>query len=46
MTKSILLSRAVAPATAVLGACLLAFAGPASAFTPAIKAAPAAKTRR
>jgi|SRR5580704_11193094 flagellar protein FliO/FliZ len=34
MSKSILLSRAVAPATAALGACLLAFAGPASAFSP------------
>jgi|HubBroStandDraft_2_1064218.scaffolds.fasta_scaffold00096_17 flagellar protein FliO/FliZ len=39
MSKSILLSRAVAQATAALGACLLAFAGPASAFTPALKAA-------
>lgn len=38
MTKSILLSRAVAPATAAFCACLLAFAGPASAFTPATKA--------
>jgi flagellar protein FliO/FliZ len=37
--KSILLSRAVAPATAALGACLLAFAGEASAFTPALKPA-------
>ena len=45
MIKSILLSRAVAPATAVLGACLLAFAGPASAFTPTLQGA-AAKTRR
>jgi flagellar protein FliO/FliZ len=35
MSKSILLSRAVAPATAALGACLLAFASPASAFTAA-----------
>ncbi len=38
MIKSILLSRAVAPATAALGACVLAFASPASAFTPPIKA--------
>jgi flagellar protein FliO/FliZ len=38
MTKPILLSRALAPVFAVLCACLLAFAGPASAFTPAIKA--------
>jgi flagellar protein FliO/FliZ len=38
MTKSILLSRAVAPATAAFCACLLAFAGPASAFTPTTKA--------
>jgi flagellar protein FliO/FliZ len=38
MSKSILLSRAVAPAIAVLGACLLAFACPASAFTPTSKA--------
>jgi flagellar protein FliO/FliZ len=38
MSKSILLSRAVAPAIAVLGACLLAFACPASAFTPSSKA--------
>jgi flagellar protein FliO/FliZ len=38
MTKSILLSRAVAPATAAFGACVLAFASPASAFTPATKA--------
>jgi len=37
MSKSILLSRAVAPATAALCACLLAFAGPASAFTPSSK---------
>jgi flagellar protein FliO/FliZ len=37
MSKSILLSRAVAPAIAVLGACLLAFACPASAFTPTSK---------
>ncbi len=35
MTKPIPLSRAVATATAALGACLLAFASPASAFTPA-----------
>ncbi len=34
MTKSILLSRAVATATAAFGACVLAFASPASAFTP------------
>jgi len=38
MTKLIPLSRAVAQATAVLGACLLAFACPASAYTPATKA--------
>jgi flagellar protein FliO/FliZ len=38
MTKSIPLSRAVAPATAAFCACLLAFAGPASAFTPSTKA--------
>jgi flagellar protein FliO/FliZ len=38
MIKSILLSRAVAPAAAALGACVLAFASPASAFTPPIKA--------
>jgi flagellar protein FliO/FliZ len=38
MTKPILLSRALAPVFAVLCACLLAFAGPASAFSPAIKA--------
>jgi flagellar protein FliO/FliZ len=37
MSKSILLSRAVAPATAALSACLLAFACPASAFTPTAK---------
>ncbi len=39
MSKSILLTRAVAPVTAVLGACLLAFAWPASAsaFTPSLK---------
>jgi flagellar protein FliO/FliZ len=37
MTKSIPLSRAVAPAIAALGACLLAFASPASAFTPSTK---------
>jgi flagellar protein FliO/FliZ len=38
MTKPILLFRALAPVFAVLCACLLAFAGPASAFSPAIKA--------
>jgi flagellar protein FliO/FliZ len=38
MTKSIPLSRAVAPAIAALGACLLAFASPASAFKPSLKA--------
>ncbi|HWJ50902.1 MAG TPA: flagellar biosynthetic protein FliO [Solirubrobacteraceae bacterium] len=38
MTKLIPLSRAVAQASAVLGACLLAFACPASAYTPATKA--------
>ena len=38
MSKSILLSRAVAPATAALGACLLAFVSPASAFTASSKA--------
>ena len=37
MIKSILLSRAVAPAAAALGACVLAFASPASAFTPPTK---------
>ncbi len=37
MTKSILLSRAVATATAAFGACVLAFASPASAFTPSSK---------
>ncbi len=37
MSKSILLPRAVAQVTAVLGACLLAFACPASAFTPSSK---------
>ena len=37
MIKSILLSRAVATATAALGACVLAFASPALAFTPASK---------
>jgi flagellar protein FliO/FliZ len=37
MTKTILLSRAVAPVAAMLGACLLAFACPASAFTPSSK---------
>ncbi|MGA2455632.1 MAG: flagellar biosynthetic protein FliO [Solirubrobacteraceae bacterium] len=34
MIKCILLSRAVATATAAFGACVLAFASPASAFTP------------
>jgi flagellar protein FliO/FliZ len=38
MSKSIPLSRAVATATTVLGACLLAFASAASAFTPPSKA--------
>jgi len=38
MTKPILLSRALAPVFAVLCACLLAFAGPASAFSPALEA--------
>lgn len=38
MTKLTLLSRAVAPVTAALGACLLAFACPAAAFTPSSKA--------
>jgi flagellar protein FliO/FliZ len=37
MINSILLSRAVATATAVLGACLLAFAGPAAGYTPPLK---------
>jgi flagellar protein FliO/FliZ len=37
MSKSILLSRAVVPAAAALCACLLAFACPASAFTPSSK---------
>jgi flagellar protein FliO/FliZ len=37
MTKPILLSRALAPVSAVLCVCLLAFAGDASAFAPAIK---------
>jgi flagellar protein FliO/FliZ len=37
MTKCILLSRAVATATAAFGACVLAFASPASAFTPSSK---------
>ncbi len=37
MTKPILLFRAVATATAVLGACLLASACPAAAFTPPSK---------
>ncbi len=38
MSKSILLSRAVATATAALCACLLAFASPARAFSPSSKA--------
>jgi flagellar protein FliO/FliZ len=37
MTKPILLSRAVATATAALGACLLATASPAAAFDPTSK---------
>jgi flagellar protein FliO/FliZ len=37
MIKFISLSRAGAQATAVLGACLLAFAGPASAYSPSSK---------
>ncbi|MGO9321189.1 MAG: FliO/MopB family protein [Solirubrobacteraceae bacterium] len=37
MIKWILLSRAVATATAAFGACVLAFASPASAFTPSSK---------
>jgi flagellar protein FliO/FliZ len=37
MIKCISLFRAVATATAALGACLLAFAGEASAFSPALK---------
>jgi flagellar protein FliO/FliZ len=37
MTKLIPLSRAAAQAAAVLGACLLAFACPAAAYTPASK---------
>jgi flagellar protein FliO/FliZ len=37
MTKFILLSRAVATAAAAFGACALAIASPASAFTPASK---------
>lgn len=37
MTKPTLPSRALAPVFAVLCACLLAFAGPASAFSPALK---------
>jgi flagellar protein FliO/FliZ len=41
MIKCISLYRAVATATAALCACLLAFAGEASAFSPALKAAPA-----
>jgi flagellar protein FliO/FliZ len=39
MIKCISLHRAVATATAALGACLLAFAGDASAFSPALKTA-------
>jgi len=39
MTKPIPLSRALAQATALLGACLLAFACPASAFTTTVKKA-------
>jgi flagellar protein FliO/FliZ len=38
MTSSTLHARAVATATAALGACLLASASPAAAFTPAAKA--------
>ncbi len=41
MIKCISLFRAVATATAALCACLLAFAGEASAFSPALKTAPA-----
>jgi flagellar protein FliO/FliZ len=37
MIKSILLSRAVAPASAALCACMLAFASPASAFNSPLK---------
>jgi flagellar protein FliO/FliZ len=37
MTKSILLTRAVATATVSVGACLLAFAGPAGAYSPSLK---------
>jgi flagellar protein FliO/FliZ len=37
MINSISLSRAVATATAVLGACLLAFASPAAGYTPPLK---------
>jgi flagellar protein FliO/FliZ len=37
MTKPIMLSRAVATATAALGACLLASASPAAAFSPTSK---------
>lgn len=37
MTKSILLSRAVATATAAAGACLLACASPAGAYSPSLK---------
>jgi flagellar protein FliO/FliZ len=39
MIKCISLYRAVATATAALGACLLAFAGDASAFSPTLKTA-------
>jgi flagellar protein FliO/FliZ len=41
MIKCISLSRAVATAAAALGACLLAFASDACAFSPALKTAPA-----
>jgi flagellar protein FliO/FliZ len=41
MIKCISFYRAVATATAALGACLLAFASGASAFSPALKTAPA-----
>ncbi|HTD08696.1 MAG TPA: flagellar biosynthetic protein FliO [Solirubrobacteraceae bacterium] len=41
MIKCISLYRAVATATAALGACLLAFVSDASAFSPALKTAPA-----
>jgi flagellar protein FliO/FliZ len=37
MNNQISLSRVVATATAVLGCCMLAFAGPAAAFSPSIK---------